>query len=254
MSLVPTRTAAGTTPPGTTDERQAAQWVERMFSRIAFKYDLLNHLLSFNIDRSWRRMLLRNLAVPLNNPRARVLDLCCGTGDVLLDFRRIAKAQILGADFCHPMLTEAARKAKAQGFQALLMEADALQLPLADQSFDAIAISFGFRNLANYGGGLRELHRVIVPSGMLAILEFSHPTNVFMKVTYGLYSKVFLPLIGSLVSGSREAYAYLPESIKRFPKADHLSEIMQANGFTNTRVYRLTGGIAALHIGTRSIE
>ena len=188
MSTVPTdgrELTPGTLPPGTTNEKQAAQWVERMFSQIAFRYDLLNHLLSFNIDRSWRRLLLQKLAGPLKDPSARVLDLCCGTGDVLLDFRRTGKAQIIGADFCHPMLTETARKAKRMGFRALLLEADALGLPLADNSFDAIAISFGFRNLTNYRGGLLELHRVIKPGGTLAILEFSHPTNFFMRLAYG---------------------------------------------------------------------
>lgn len=244
----------GTVPPGTKGEKQAAQWVERMFSQIAFKYDLLNHLLSFNIDRSWRKLLLRQLAGSLRNPNARVLDLCCGTGDVLLDFRRVAKAQVLGADFCHPMLTETLRKAKRQGFRALVLEADALQLPLGSASLDAIAISFGFRNLTNYRGGLVELHRVLKPGGTLAILEFSHPTNFFMRLAYGFYSKVFLPLIGALISGSREAYTYLPDSIRRFPKAAQLRQLMEANGFAKTKVHLLTGSIAALHVGTRSAD
>lgn len=243
---------AGTIPPGTTGERQAAQWVERMFSQIAFKYDLLNHLLSFNIDRSWRKVLLRELAGSLVNPQARVLDLCCGTGDVLLDFQKIARAKLLGADFCHPMLTETARKAQSRGFRALLLEADALRLPVRDKSFDAVAISFGFRNLANYQGGLREMHRIIQPGGKLAILEFSHPTNWLVRLGYGIYSKLLLPVVGWLVSGSREAYTYLPDSIRRFPKARQLRQMMQESGFNKTDVHLLTGGIAALHVGTRS--
>jgi demethylmenaquinone methyltransferase / 2-methoxy-6-polyprenyl-1,4-benzoquinol methylase len=239
----------GTRPPGTLGEVQAAVWVQRMFGRIAFRYDLLNHLLSFNIDRSWRRLLLRRLQPVLRRPEAIVLDLCCGTGDVLLAFKQTSAARLLGADFCHPMLTEAARKGRRQGFRALLIEADALHLPVADGSFDAIAISFGFRNLANYNDGLRELGRVLKPGGTLAILEFSHPTNWLMRLAYGFYSKFFLPLVGSLLSGSREAYTYLPESIRRFPRAEQLRQMMQASGFEQTEFQLLTGGIAALHIG-----
>lgn len=253
MSLA-TAPAAGTTPPGAKTEQQAAEWVQRMFSRIAFRYDLLNHLLSFNIDRSWRKVLLRELSGKLRDPKARVLDLCCGTGDVLLEFRPTARAQIVGADFCHPMLTETARKSRDKGFRALLMEADALQLPVANESFDAVAIAFGFRNLANYPGGLVEMHRIIKPGGTLAVLEFSHPRNWFMRIAYGFYSKIFLPLVGTLLSGSREAYVYLPESIKRFPRAEQLRRMMQESGFAETKVHLLTGGIAALHVGTRSAQ
>ena len=244
--------ASGTTPPGTSNEQQASRWVERMFARIAPRYDLLNHLLSFNIDRSWRRVLLQKVAPILGNPDARVLDLCCGTGDVLLDFQKVAKARIYGADFCHPMLTAAHRKARDRGFSASLAEADALALPMAENSLDLISISFGFRNLTNYRAGLAEFYRVLRPGGKLAILEFSHPSSSFIKAGYGLYSQMVLPLVGAMVSGSREAYDYLPDSIRKFPPAQQLSELMQAAGFTQTEFQLLTGGIAALHIGTKS--
>jgi demethylmenaquinone methyltransferase/2-methoxy-6-polyprenyl-1,4-benzoquinol methylase len=181
-----------------------------------------------------------------------VLDLCCGTGDVLLDFQKAAKARIYGADFCHPMLTAAQRKAQARGFYALLAEADALALPMADNSLDLICISFGFRNLTNYRAGLIELHRVLKPGGQLLILEFSHPSHLFVKVGYGLYSRIILPLIGAAISGSREAYTYLPDSIRKFPQAHHLCELMRAAGFAQTEFQLLTGGIAALHTGTKS--
>lgn len=245
------KTVAGTTPPGTLGEVQASAWVQRMFGRIAFRYDLLNHLLSFNIDRSWRKLLLWQLAPALGNPQATVLDLCCGTGDVLLECKHQSAARLVGADFSHPMLIEAARKSKRQGFRALLLEADALSLPVNDGSFDAIAISFGFRNLANYRAGLLELHRVLKPGGVLAILEFSHPRHPLMRLAYGFYSRIFLPLVGSLLSGSREAYTYLPESIRRFPKAEQLRQMMTDCGFASTEYHLLTGGIAALHTGTR---
>ena len=244
--------ASGTTPPGTNDEQQASRWVERMFARIAPRYDLLNHLLSFNIDRNWRRVLLKKAASALQDSDARVLDLCCGTGDVLLDFQRVARAQVYGADFCHPMLIATRRKAQAKGFCALLAEADALNLPMAANSLDLISISFGFRNLTNYRAGLAELHRVLRPGGQLLILEFSHPSSSLVKAGYGLYSRIVLPLIGAAISGSREAYDYLPDSIQNFPRAHQLSELMQAAGFAQAEFQLLTDGIAALHIGTKS--
>jgi demethylmenaquinone methyltransferase / 2-methoxy-6-polyprenyl-1,4-benzoquinol methylase len=242
----------GTTPPGTNDEREAAQWVERMFGRIAPRYDFLNHILSFNIDRGWRKVLLQSMAPVLRLENGKILDLCCGTGDVLLELRSVAKGTVLGVDFCHPMLIAARKKASEHGRSVLLIEADALTLPFSENSLDGISIAFGFRNLANYGEGLRELHRVIRPGGQLAILEFSHPQNAAMRVSYGLYSRVIMPAVGGLISGSSEAYRYLPESIRKFPRADQLAQMMRSRGFGETQVRLLTGGIAALHVGTKS--
>lgn len=245
--------ALGTTPPGTTGEQQAARWVQRMFADIAPRYDLLNHVLSFNVDRGWRKELRDRLTPVLRRPNAQVLDLCCGTGDVMLHFAAIAAAPVMGADFCHEMLVAAGAKAARTGRRALLFEADALQLPLASSSLDAISIAFGFRNLANYTSGLREFHRVLKPGGVLAILEFSHPRALLMRASYGFYSRVLLPVIGALISGSREAYAYLPDSIGKFPAAEQLRGMMEAAGFTAARFDYLTGGIAALHVGTKSV-
>lgn len=242
-------TAAGTTPPGTSNEREAARWVEGMFASIAPRYDFVNHLLSFNIDRLWRKRLIKRLSPILKKPDATILDLCCGTGDVLLDLQTQAVLPVLGADFCHPMLVTAQTKAAQKGFKARLFEADALALPMGDHVLDAISIAFGFRNLANYEAGLRELHRVLKPGGMLAILEFSHPAGPLMKTAYDFYSRLVLPVIGSLVSGAPGAYAYLPESIRKFPRAPQLLTIMNRAGFVETRFELLTGGIAALHTG-----
>lgn len=242
-------TAAGTTPPGTADEQQAARWVQRMFAGIAPKYDLINHLLSFNIDRTWRKSLMKRLSPVLKRPEARVLDLCCGTGDVLLDMQEVSHGPNFGADFCHPMLVSARAKAHRRGFDAAVFEADALQLPVAAETFDAISIAFGFRNLANYMDGLLELHRVLRPRGVLAILEFSHPPGPVMKTAYGLYSRVLLPIIGTAISGSREAYTYLPDSIRKFPDAATLQTMMQEAGFAETSFELFTGGITALHVG-----
>ena len=242
--------ASGTTPRGTHGD-QAAGWVQQMFADIAPQYDLLNHLLSFNIDRGWRKSLLKSLGPVLARPDAKILDLCCGTGDVMLDMQSVSKARVLGADFCHPMLVLAQSKAARKGYVARLFDGDALALPIADHSLDAISIAFGFRNLSDYGGGLLELHRVLKPGGRLAILEFSHPPGVLMKTAYGLYSRAILPVVGRIVSGSGEAYSYLPESIKKFPQAEELRHMMDQAGFGATRFQLLSGGIAALHTGAK---
>jgi demethylmenaquinone methyltransferase/2-methoxy-6-polyprenyl-1,4-benzoquinol methylase len=223
-----------------------------MFASIAPRYDCVNHLLSFNIDRRWRKRLMKRLSPILKNPNAKILDLCCGTGDVLFELQRQAAVPVLGVDFCHPMLLTAQAKSAQKGFTTPLFEADALALPIADHFFDAISIAFGFRNLANYEAGLRELHRVLKPGGMLAILEFSHPSGPIIKRAYGFYSRVLLPVIGSFISGAPGAYAYLPESIRKFPAASELRSMMSSTGFVETRFELLTGGIAALHIGSAS--
>jgi len=243
--------ATGTTPAGTNSEAQAAGWVQQMFADIAPRYDLLNHLLSFNIDRGWRRALLACLEPITERPNAKVLDLCCGTGDVLLDLKETAKATLFGSDFCHPMLVAAQKKGHARGYAAQLFESDALALPLADGTLDGIAIAFGFRNLANYERALLELARVLAPGGILAILEFSHPPGTLMRAAYGFYSRTVLPAVGGLLSGSREAYSYLPESIERFPAADKLRSMMSGAGFTETKFRLLSRGIAALHSGQK---
>lgn len=245
-------TVAGTTPPGTSGEQQAAHWVREMFSGIAPRYDLLNHILSFNIDRRWRKALRQSIAAVLVAPGTRVLDLCCGTGDVLLDLQSVSAAQIIGADFSHPMLVAARNKVIRKGLSTPLLEADALELPLASESLDAISIAFGFRNLANYRNGLLELHRVLKPGGKLAILEFSHPPGILVKTAYALYSRLVLPVIGAVVSGSTEAYTYLPDSIGKFPRANELATMMQQANFVESAFQLLTGGIAALHTGIKA--
>ena len=239
----------GTTPPGVTGEQAAAGWVRDMFGRVAPRYDLLNHLLSFNLDKRWRARTVERVAPVLLRPEARVLDLCCGTGDVLLALEARRKAPVLGSDFCHPMLVEARRKIASRNLRSPLFEADALRLPLRDASLDLIAIAFGFRNLANYGKGLEELLRVLKPGGLAAILEFSQPTNRAFAALYGFFSARVLPRVGGLVSGSRDAYSYLPESIRKFPGAEQLASEMRGAGFRKVEFERMTGGSVALHLG-----
>ncbi len=256
----------GTTPRGASGEQEAARWVRGMFGRIAGHYDLLNHLLSFNLDRRWRARTVERVGELLARPGARVLDLCCGTGDLLLalEARSLTVAAqkahseprplgsgctILGSDFCHPMLAEAQWKIAARRLRSALIEADALALPLAGGSLDLITVAFGFRNLANYTKGLEELLRVLKPGGVVAILEFSQPTNRAFATLYGIFSTRMLPWIGGLISGSREAYSYLPESIRKFPGAEDLAGQIRAAGFARVEFERMTGGAVALHLG-----
>ena len=236
---------SGTTTPGAKGEQQTAAWVREMFGQVAPRYDLLNHLLSFNIDRMWRSRTVKRVRPVLEKPAARVLDLCCGTGDLALALQQASTNRVLGSDFCHPMLTAAHKK----GLANVLFESDALTLPIADASLDLVTVAFGFRNLANYEKGLIELRRVLRPGGMAAILEFSQPPNPAFAAFYNFYSLHILPKLGGAISGSKDAYSYLPESVRRFPGADELAAKMRASGFTNVQFERMTFGIVALHLG-----
>jgi demethylmenaquinone methyltransferase/2-methoxy-6-polyprenyl-1,4-benzoquinol methylase len=218
-----------------------------MFGRIAPRYDLLNHLLSMNIDRYWRARTVSRVAPILARRDALVLDVCCGTGDLTLALQaRGPSVQIFGSDFSHPMLV-AARRKRSPG----LFESDALRLPIAGASFDLATIAFGFRNLTNYRDGLTELGRILKPGGTLAILEFSTPPNPVLASAYGFYSRRILPTVGGVISGSKDAYTYLPESVRKFPDADGLANQMRDCGFANVRFERMTAGIVALHLGER---
>lgn len=243
--------ATGTRPEGASDERAAAAAVRRMFSDIAPRYDLLNHLLSCNIDRVWWRRAARAFAPVLARPGARVLDLCCGTGDMTLALAREARRQggapeLAGADFSHPMLERARRK--FAGGAAVAVEADALQLPFADASFDLVTSAFGFRNLANYDAGLREIRRVLRPGGVAGILDFGEPKGLLGKV-YRVYFRRVLPAIGTVISGVRGPYAYLPASVERFPEPEAMLERMRAAGLREVSWTPYTFGIAGLYRG-----
>jgi len=234
--------ATGTTPPQAQNEEQAARWVRGMFGRIAPRYDFLNHLLSFNRDRAWRRHTVHRLRPALDRPGARALDLCCGTGDLALELAG-TPAWVAASDFCHPMLAAAS----ATGCPRLV-EADPLSLPLRTASFDVITVAFGFRNFANYRRGLEELRRVLKPGGTLAVLEFTTPPNAIFRLGYETYSRHVLPRLGGLLSGSRDAYTYLPESVRKFPAAPALAEDMRQTGFAHVEFEYLTFGVVALHL------
>jgi demethylmenaquinone methyltransferase/2-methoxy-6-polyprenyl-1,4-benzoquinol methylase len=241
---------AGTTPEGVQGEEQAARWVRDMFSAVAGRYDLLNHLLSFHIDKHWRSQTVRRVEHILRRADSQVLDICCGTGDLLIELEKKAGRRLYGSDFCHPMLKAARSKIERRAFGSMLFESDALRLPLADASLDLITVAFGVRNFANYRKGFEEMRRVLKPGGAAAILEFSQPPNRLFAALYNLYSKRILPVVGGWISGSRSAYTYLPESVRKFPNADELAAILRECGFREARYERMTFGIVALHLVT----
>jgi demethylmenaquinone methyltransferase / 2-methoxy-6-polyprenyl-1,4-benzoquinol methylase len=244
----------GTRPEGARNEAEASRGVREMFTRIAPRYDLLNHLLSAQLDRVWRARVARELKPILERPDALVLDLCCGTGDLAFSLARHAKARILGADFSHPMLVRAREKAAdANGAASLnFLEADALRLPFVGGAFDLVTTAFGFRNLANYEDGLREILRVLKPGGTLAILEFAEPAPGALGDLYRFYFQKVLPKVGGFISGDREAYAYLPKSVARFFRPQELASLMEGVGYGSVHYRLMTLGSIALHTGVRA--
>ena len=232
-------------------EAAHANAVREMFSGIAKRYDLLNHLLSLNIDKGWRRKVSGELRDVLDRKDAVVLDVACGTGDLSIELRRNSSARIIGTDFCRPMLTVAQSKPSGGTTPIPYVEGDAHRFPFADNSFDAVTIAFGLRNLASVADGLAELFRIIKPGGRLAVLEFSAPVVPGFGKLFNFYFSHILPRIGGAVSGSRGAYEYLPDSVSKFPDQKRLVTMMDSTGFGAVKFRNLTGGIAALHIGTK---
>jgi demethylmenaquinone methyltransferase/2-methoxy-6-polyprenyl-1,4-benzoquinol methylase len=248
MSEIVAVPVKGTQPEGARTEAEASQKVREMFTQIAPSYDLLNHVLSLQLDRLWRARVARILAPILKRGDAVVLDLCCGTGDLALALARAGEARVIGADFAHPMLVQANSKS---GGKIKFLEADALGLPFADGSFDLVTAAFGFRNLANYEDGLREMMRVLKPGGTLGILEFTEPPDGFIGDLYRWYFRRVLPRIGGMLSGDRSAYKYLPKSVARFFRPGELGGLMEAVGFTSVSFRVWTMGTVAFHTGVR---
>jgi demethylmenaquinone methyltransferase/2-methoxy-6-polyprenyl-1,4-benzoquinol methylase len=236
---------------------EQARRVREMFATIAARYDLLNHLLSGNIDKRWRRRVAKTLpaTLPPLPPsvlgKARILDVACGTGDLSFTLFENVEARIVGIDFCRPMLQIAASKASKLGFEVPFIEGDALSLPFRDCSFEAVTIAFGLRNLTDVEAGFAELLRVLKPAGRVVVLEFSKPTTSVLRSVFRIYFTRVLPLFGGLISGSKSAYQYLPESVSRFPDQTELASIMKRAGFEEVTFQNLSGGIAALHLGMR---
>ncbi|MGH7163385.1 MAG: bifunctional demethylmenaquinone methyltransferase/2-methoxy-6-polyprenyl-1,4-benzoquinol methylase UbiE [Planctomycetota bacterium] len=220
-----------------------AATIQAMFGRIAPRYDLLNHLLSFNVDRRWRRR-----AVALAAPEGPVLDVCTGTGDLAAAFREATGRAVTGLDFCAPMLAEGARKEACRGVR--FVRGDALRLPFPDGAFDVVSVGFGIRNVSHLDSGLRELARVARRGGRIAVLEFTRPDNAVFRAGYRAYMSHVLPLVGNLVSRSR-AYSYLNRSVEAWASPGELAERMRDAGCGSVAVHPLTFGIAAVHVGVK---
>jgi len=229
-----------------------SQAVKEMFSGIARRYDFLNHFLSFNIDKRWRRLVAADLQDVRDRKEALILDVACGTGDLSFELQANANANVIGTDFCHPMLAEAKKKDGTAGSGIPFVEGDAMSLSFADESFDAVTIAFGLRNLSNFQDGLTELRRVLKMGGRLVVLEFSSPVIPGFRQAFNFYFNRVLPRVGGAVSGSRGAYEYLPDSVSKFPDQKNLVDMMKTVGFDNVAYQNLTGGIAAIHSGTKS--
>ncbi len=252
----------GTRPEGTHDEREAAARVHEMFDRIAPRYDLGNRIISGFLDQYWRRQVAGHFLDILTRPDARALDLCCGTGDLAFALDRVRLnstrgsgvqgAQIIGGDFTQSMLDCAQEKARRRGRAVAFVNADALNLPFSDKSFDLVTLGFGFRNLTNYEGGLREIARVLKPGGEVGILDFSEPGRGPKAGLFRFYFRHVLPRIGGAIAGSYDAYEYLPRSVTRFPSPAELVALMETAGFTSATFESLAFGSVNLHSARRS--
>lgn len=239
--------AAAATNASATGKRT---YVQRIFSEIAPRYDLLNRLLSLGIDRRWRTVALARLDWT-RAPGGAYLDLCAGTLDVGAELSRRAgfRGQILAADFAEPMLRAGLGKAPREVLVPVV--ADALALPVRDASFDGAIVAFGIRNVADLEAGLREVHRTLKPGAKFVILEFSTPRVPLVRAGYLFYFHRILPVIGRFISGHKTAYTYLPRSVANFPETGALAGAMQRAGFRDVAFETLTFGIAAIHVGTK---
>ncbi len=226
--------------------------VRRMFSEVAPRYDMLNHLLSLNIDRYWRRRTVQLVPPADSGP---ILDLCTGTGDLAFAYRQRAPADlpIVAADFCSEMLEIAERKKQKRGVdgQLTFVEADAQSLPFENDQFQIVTVAFGLRNVSDTDQGLREMVRVCRPGGRVAVLEFSKPTIPPLRWVYGFYFRHVLPRIGRSMSNSDSAYDYLPQSVVEFPDGEALATKMRSAGLESVWYRPMTLGITTLYVGTK---
>ena len=244
--------ARGAEPPGAIDEQSASQAVRSMFNSIAPRYDLLNHVLSANVDRLWWRRAARSFFHILRQPDAAVVDMCCGTGDMTLALLRLRPPDsrpVVALDFAESMLARARQKFSSAEFSpygTIAIEADALHMPIDNGSVDLVTSAFGFRNLANYQAGLKEIHRVLRPGGELGILDFNQPEGVIGRL-YQFYFHRILPRVGRLLSGSAASYRYLPRSVQRFPAPEAMLAMIRDCGFRDVTWTPYTFAIAGLY-------
>jgi demethylmenaquinone methyltransferase/2-methoxy-6-polyprenyl-1,4-benzoquinol methylase len=248
MSVSELETAEAQAAAAGGDAKRA--YVQRIFSQIAPRYDLLNHLLSFNIDKRWRRRAIARLGWE-RSPRGVYVDLCAGTLDVSAELARQPgfAGRVIGADFAEPMLRAGAGKTPTSVVSPVV--ADALDIPMADGSADGAIVAFGIRNVADLDRGLREVRRVLAPGARFVILEFTTPRSALVRAGYHMYFHHVLPQIGAIISGHRTAYKYLPRSVANFPIEEALAERMRSAGFADVQWTTLTLGVAAIHSGTK---
>jgi demethylmenaquinone methyltransferase/2-methoxy-6-polyprenyl-1,4-benzoquinol methylase len=216
-----------------------------MFDRIAGRYDVMNSVMSVGLHHGWRARTVDMVQV---GPGESALDVCCGTGDLTLELRRRIRGRVVGLDFSAPMLELAAGKSAAAGAAVEWIQGNALELPFADATFDAATVGFGVRNVADLPRAISEMVRVVRPGGRVAILEITTPQRPPLKWFFSVWFDRIVPLLGT-VAGAREAYTYLPSSVRRFPPAHKLAELMHSAGLRDVRYVVLAGGIVAIHSG-----
>lgn len=224
--------------------------VQGMFDRITRRYDLMNRLMTGGRDVAWRREAAR---IAIGNGAERALDVASGTGDLALELRRQGVADVTGLDFSHEMILAAERKRREHDISGVtFLQGDAMNMPFPDGSFDALTIAWGLRNLPDYQKGIQEMARVLRPEGRMVILEMTPLQNETLRNAFNLYFHNVVPVIGGIISGDRDAYRYLPDSVGAFPPSDDLAGMMRASGLRNVRYKFVGGGTVALHIGIRS--
>jgi demethylmenaquinone methyltransferase / 2-methoxy-6-polyprenyl-1,4-benzoquinol methylase len=230
-------------------DHDKSRTIRDMFGAIAGRYDFLNHFLSANIDRRWRKICVREVSRRIPVPVPRILDVGCGTADLSLAFSDLGP--VIGCDFCHPMLRVGASKVMHGGLSrsVALLEADALMLPFADASFDVVVSAFVLRNLADIDRGLQEMRRILRPGGVMGVLDFGMPRMPVLAPIYRFYFLRVLPNLGKIISGVEGPYGYLPASVQSFPSAEMLKEKAELAGFQNVEFKLLTAGVAVLLLG-----
>jgi demethylmenaquinone methyltransferase / 2-methoxy-6-polyprenyl-1,4-benzoquinol methylase len=223
--------------------------VQALFAAIAPRYDLINDLQSFGLHRFWKRRLLR---LAQCGPEQRVLDLCCGTGDVALEFAR-RKAEVVGLDFSAPMLAVAQTRALAAHALVHWINGDALRLPFPDAQFDVVTVSYGLRNLAGVEQGLQQMLRVAKPGGRLLVLDFGKPPHPWLRAAYFAYLQYWVPMFGRLLCGDAATYSYILESLRQYPGQDGIAVLMQTLGCQRRATLNLLGGMMSINYGEKPL-